>query len=164
MVIIVTRFVGAVLIFTACTSMGISASAMYKRRAAQLEAFVLLITHIGAQIDGFLLPLDRIYANFKNRTLEGCGFLDALQKNGGVAALSECRRRMNLGDDEIGELEKFFVGLGRHAADEEARHCAYFEKRIGELAASARGQLAQKTRLCRAFGMLVGVMLAVVLL
>ena len=159
-----SKLIGAVLIFAACTASGMSAAAVYRQRVIQLEAFTALIAHIGAQISVFLTPLDHIYAEFRNAALEKCGFIGALKAVGGVSALDECRRRIQLTDDEVYELERFFAGLGHSSAQEEARHCAYFEKRIGELAASARGTLASKMRICRVFGMLTGVMLAVMLL
>lgn len=152
------------MIFAACTAVGFFASAMYKRRVRQLEAFAALVAYIGAQIGGFLTPLDRIYASFENRTLDECAFLAALRQSGGVAAMEVCRRSLNLTQDERDELERFFEGLGRHSADEEARHCAYFERRIGELVAAARAEHASKGRVCRTLGMLFGLMLALLLL
>ncbi len=158
------RLWGALMIFAACTAAGFSASAMYARRARQLEAFTALISYVGAQINGFLAPLERIYATFENRTLEQCSFLAELRQSGGVTAMETCRRSLNLTQSERDELKAFFVGLGRHSADEESRHCAYFEKRIGELAATARAQHSSKGRVCRTLGMLFGLMLALVLL
>lgn len=152
------------MIFAACASVGISASAMYARRVRQLEALEALVAYVGAQINGFLTPLDRIYASFENRTLEECAFLEVLRQSGGITAMQTCRHSLNLTENECRELEGFFEGLGCHSVDEETRHCAYFEKRIGELAAAARTQYASKGKVCRTLGMLLGLMLALVLL
>ena len=158
------RFLGALMIFAACTAVGFSASAMYLKRVRQLEAFVQLVSYIGAQIDGFLTPLERIYASFENRTLEECSFLVALRGQGGVAAMQICRRSLNLTKNERGELLRFFEGLGQHSAYEEARYCAYYERRIEELAKAARAEYPSKSRVCRTLGVLLGLMLALVLL
>ncbi|MBQ8551555.1 MAG: stage III sporulation protein AB [Clostridia bacterium] len=158
------RLAGAALIFAASLAAGLCAAGMYRTRVIQLEAFHSLIVHIGRQIDSCLVPLDRIYAAYRDPVLERCGFLAELRRSGGEAALSACGYRLLLSDTEIHELTAFFMGLGRHSAEEEPRHCAYFSARIGELAEKARGELAAKTRLCRAFGMLLGIMLAVILL
>lgn len=157
------KLIGALLIFAASASVGFSAAAMYRVRAEQLEALGALITHIGAQIGGFLAPLDRIYSDFKDSRLEKCGFLPILRTSGAVAALRECRESLFLNDGEIGELEKFFGALGRGDANKEERHCAYFAKRFSELYESARGESASKGRLFRTFGFLSGLMLAVIL-
>ncbi len=158
------RLMGAVLIFAASAAGGLTAAGVYRVRVLQLEAFHALIVHIGRQIDGFLLPLNLIYAEYREPILEKCGFLTALCASGGEEAVDACRHRLFLTDSELGLLKAFFGGLGRHSAEEEARHCAYYLTSIGELAKNARGELAQKIRLCRAFGMLFGIMLAVILL
>ncbi len=158
------RLLGALMIFAACTAVGFFASAMYARRVKQLEAFAALISYVGAQINGFLTPLEQIYATFESRTLDECSFLTALRQSGGVAAMEICQRSINLTRRERDELECFFEGLGRHSANEEARHCAYFEKRVGELAIAARAEYSSKGRVCRTLGMLFGLMIALVLL
>ena len=157
------RLVGALLILSASVTLGSAAAHMYRRRVWQLDAFYALISHIGAQIDGFLLPLDRIYADFHSRELEDCGFLALLREYGGERALALCRSLVLTGD-ELEELTKFFSGLGHHAADEELRHCAYFEKRIGAMVSQAREQLAKKGKLCRALGALFGILCTVILI
>ncbi len=158
------RLFGALLIVCASLATGFSVSAMYKLQASQLEAFSMLISHISGQIDGFLSPLERIYAEFKNTTLERCGFLPELRRSGGMSALSKCRSRLCLTDDEVGELEKFFLGLGNHGINEEIRHCAYYEKKVSAFAANAKEHLPGKVKICRSFGLLVGIMVSVVLL
>lgn len=157
-----TRLFGAVIIFFVCSTVGFSASKMYSRRVKELEAFASLISYIGAQIDGFLTPLDRIYATAKSDTLEG--FLKILRQSGGTEAVRLCSKSLHLAHGEYAELEHFFEGLGHHSADEEAKHCAYFEKRIRGYAENARKELPAKGRVCRTVGMLLGVMLALVLL
>ena len=159
-----TRLFGAVIIFFACSAAGFSASKMYSRRVKQLEAFSSLISYIGQQIHGFLTPFDRIYATAKSSALEECSFLNVLRQNGGVEAMRICRKSLHLTDGECAELERFFEGLGHHGADEEAKHCAYFEKRIRNFAEAARSELPMRGRVCRTIGMLFGVMLALVLL
>ena len=158
------RLIGALFIVGASTSLGFCASAMYRERARQLEAFVLMIAHICAQIESFLLPLEEIFATFGNKTLEKCGFLAALRAEGGVEAMLVCRERLYLSDEERGEIEKFFLGLGHHSPDEEMRHCSYYEKKISALSARASERILEKTKICKSFGLLSGVMLAVMLL
>lgn len=158
------RLFGALLIVCASLATGFSASAMYKQQAAQLEAFLALISHICGQIDGFLSPLERIYAEFKNSTLEKCGFLPELRRCGGVGALSKCKKSLCLTHEEVEELEKFFLGLGNHGISEEIRHCKYYEGKISAFAADAKEHLGGKVKICRSFGLLVGLMISVVLL
>ncbi len=158
------RLMGAVLILTASSMGGIITAGMWKKRVLQLEAFHELIVHIARQIDGYLTPLEKIYAEYDSTVLSRCGFLEALREYGGVMALEECRRSLCVSDSDISELAEFFSGLGRHSAKEEARHCAYFERQIGDIARKAKDELAAKTRLCRGFGILLGIMLAVILI
>ncbi len=152
------------MIFAACTAAGFSASSLYSRRVRQLEAFAELISYVGSQIEGFLTPLDRIYASFQSRTLDECGFLATLRQGGGGEAMEACSRTLNLTANERNELVRFFDGLGAHGVHEASRHCAYFEKRIGELAVAAREEYRQRGRVCRTLGMLLGLMLAIILL
>ena len=158
------RLAGALLVVGASATLGFFASAMYREQARQLEGFVILISHISAQIDGFLSPLSEIFASFKNKSLEKCGFLTALSEMGGAEALSFCRSRLYLSDEELGELERFFSGLGHHSPEEEMRHCAYYEKKMTAFSARAADRLSGKVKICKSFGLLIGVMLAVMLL
>ena len=159
-----TRLFGAMIIFLVCSAVGFSASKMCSRRVKQLEAFASLISYISAQIEGFLTPLDRIYATAKSPVLDECSFLKVLRQNGGVEAMHMCRPSLSLTDSECAQLERFFEGLGHHSADEETRHCAYFEKLVRGFAETARTELPSKGRVCRTIGMLFGIMLALVLL
>lgn len=155
---------GALLVFCSCTAIGMYAAATYRKAADELEAFHGLIVHIGAQIDGFLMPLDEIFESYTDKVLEKNGFLPMLRREGIGAAMESVKDRLYMGEAGVAELENYFSGLGRHGAEEEARHSAYYEKRIAELAKTARDVLPAKSRLCRAFGVLSGIMLAVILL
>ena len=152
------------LILVSCTAAGFSAAAVYRLHEEQLDGFRAFAAYIGAQIGAFLVPLDSIYADFNNTPLEACGFLKLLRESDFETAFVVCRDRIFLTDTELYEVEQFFRGLGRHDAKEEERHCAYYEKRLGEMCTAAHGQAVAKTRLCRAFGFLGGLMLSVILL
>lgn len=158
------KITGFVMILASCTVTGMLTAVFFKTRAAALEAFCELIKHIGAEIDGFLTPLDSIYASFHNPLLENCGFLYNLKTFGGEKALSVCSRRLCLCTDEYEQLKRFFHELGRHEAGSEARHCAYYEAKLRELAKDARDELRAKTRISLSFGVLAGIMLSVILL
>ncbi len=158
------KIFGGLLIICACTAVGFFAAAMFRLRVEQLEGFRGLVSYIGAQIGVFLTPLERIYADFKDTRLEACGFLALLQKGDGETAVRECRSKLLLTDTEINEAIKFFRGLGRHDAREEERHCAYFEKRFGEMCTAASAEAQSKVRICRTLGFLCGIMLAVILI
>ena len=158
------KLFGVMLILFSCTVAGFSAAAVYRLREEQLDAFRSLVSYIGAQIGAFLIPLDSIYADFKNTRLESCGFLKLIRESDFETALNGCRGRIFLSNTELYEVEKFFQGLGRHDAKEEERHCAYYEKRLAQMYSAAHAEARAKIRLCRAFGFLGGLMLAVILL
>ncbi len=158
------RLIGAVLIVFASCTVGISASALYKIRLRQLEAFHELITHIESQISGFLAPLDMIFEGYENKVLEACGFLERLRAEGGEAALEGCRGRLYLAQGELSELKRYFAALGRGAASDEAKLCRYYESRILASVERVRSELSGKVRLCQALGLLFGIMLAVILM
>lgn len=159
-----TKIVGFAMIIISCAMWGMNTAAFFKTRAASLEAICELIKHIGAEIDGFLTPLDSIYATFRHPLLENCGFLDALKTQGGETALEICGRRLCLCTQEYEQLKRFFHELGRHEAGSEAKHCAYYEAKLRELAKSAHDELRAKTRMSLSFGVLAGIMLSVILL
>ena len=158
------QFLGALLVFGSCAVMGMYAAMSYGKAVRELEAFLRLISHIGSQIDGLLMPLHSILASYTDPLLENNGFLPEFRENGASCAVEKVRKKLYMDERCITELENFFRGLGCHNADEEARHCAYYEKRVAELAKNARDALPGKSRMCRAFGVLVGIMLAVILL
>ena len=112
------RLTGAACICIGAFAAGMSAAGMLRLRVEQLEALVRLIAHIGAQVESFRAPLDAIFAGYESAVLARCGFLDALRKQGGSAALRDCGGRLYLTDAEAAELAKFFDGLGRHGAGE----------------------------------------------
>ena len=158
------RLFGALMIFLSCSAVGLLSAEMHSRRVSELEAFAALIAYIGAQIEFFLTPLEKIYVTVKDDTLERTSFLKVLREVGGVRALAICRHSLHISQNEYAELERFFEGLGHHSAGEEAKHCTYYEKNIRALATAAREQLPSKKRVCRSVGMLFGVILALVLL
>ncbi len=158
------RLIGAALVFAACGMVGWQTAAMFRLRAEQLEAFARLISHIGAQVDIFRAPLDRIYAAWGDRVLEACGFLAALREKGGPHAMRICGARLYLSPTETAELTKFFSGLGQCGADEEMRHIAFYEKRIGEMSAATKNELVGRMKICRCLGVLAGLLLALLFL
>ncbi len=158
------RIIGFIMIVSSCSAVGMTTAAFFRIRTETLEAFCQLIKHIGDEIDGFLTPLDSIYASFRQPLLEGCGFLYNLKTFGAEKAFSVCGRRLCLCRDEYDQLERFFRELGRHEAGSEAKHCAYYEAKLREFASSAREELRAKTRMSLSFGVLAGIMLSVILL
>ena len=158
------RLAGALCISGAAMAAGMSAAGMLRARVIQLEAFAALISHIASQVESFRAPLDAIFAEYESAVLAKCGFLAALRAHGGSEALRISAARLYLTRAETAERARFFGGLGRHGAAEEARHIAYYEARIGAMAQTARSEFAARARLCRALGALAGVMLAVLLL
>lgn len=158
------KIIGALMIVAASSAVGFIKAERCRTRVRQLEAFSKLISHISSQIESFLTPLERIYADFQNDTLEKCGFLPLLRQYGGVRAVAECRARLCLDTPEAEELERFFSELGGHAIDIESRRLAYFEKRMSELSEAAAAELRGKQKLYRTLGFLVGTMLAVILI
>ena len=158
------QLIGSLLIFLACSAAGFSGAAMYKAQKDELVAFLRLISHIKARIEYCRAPLDSIFAEYTDRLLERCGFIEAALTMRPTDALAKCRSRLSLSDAQIDELMKFFSDLGCHTAAEESAHCAYWEKRVGELLDAARRELPRVTRLYRGIGILVGIMAAILLL
>lgn len=158
------RLTGALFIIASSSLIGASVSRFYIQRVVTLEAFLRLMTHIESEIGGFLSPLDSIYASFRCPALEESGFIGCLMKKGGTAAINEYSRRLSLFDDEKELLLSFFGELGRHGAEGEARHCAYYKSKLAGLCETAKGEAASKKRLCLSLGVLFGIMLSVILI
>lgn len=159
-----TSVFGAVLVFASCAAMGAYAASLYRRAVEELEAFYDLAVYIGAQIDSFLVPLDVIYGSYTDKRLERVGFLQALRENGGTEALMAVREKLYISNEAAGELERFFSGLGRHGPNDEVRYCTACTGRLAEILKAEKEALGGKVKLCRAFGALFGIMLAVILL
>lgn len=156
--------IGGLLVFVGCSVIGFSAARMYRLRVEQLEAFLMLISHIRAQIEYCRAPLDRILEVYESEILSGCGFLLAARQLGASAGFDSCRCRLLLTADETDELGRFFERLGRHSADEECSHCAYYEKTVGAALEHERAEFARRSKLCRTFGILSGFLLAILLI
>ena len=152
------------MIFVSCSFIGFSAARVYRLRVSQLEAFLKLIRHIKAQIRYFCSPISSIIDGYEDEILSGCGFLLAARELGAGAGFESCRARLFLSEAESDELGSFFSGLGSHSADEEKNGCEYYEKTLGAELEKERSELAKRTKLCRTFGMLAGVLLAVLLI
>lgn len=141
--------------------LGFSFSADYRKRTEQLEAFRDFIGFISSHIEGYLTPVHRIFSLYENKTLEKIGFLDEIRKSGWNGALERCRGRLLLNEKEISDLGAFFSSLGGFDSASAVKHCAYFEKILGERSRAAREELPSRTKLCRSLGFVIGVMLAV---
>ncbi len=152
------------MIFFASTAMGMTVAEMWRRGTVQLEAFHRLVAHTARQVEGFLYPLDKIFSEYEDRVLEQCGFLDTLRRHGPENSVEACKNKLYISEADISVIKSFFSEVGRHTAHEEARHLAYYEKKLGELASKSRSELPSKVRLSRGFGMLIGIMMAVILL
>lgn len=158
------KLIGCALILIGCSAVGFSAAKLYRLRVKQLEAFLRLIKHIRAQIEYYRAPLDRIFEGYEDDMLSDCGFLDGARASGAVGGFEACRGRLYLSGGEADELAGFFEGLGRHNADEESAHCAYYERWLDEVLSKAVAELPKRQKLCRAFGLLAGFLSAILLL
>ena len=156
--------IGAALVFFSAAYVGMAAASLHCLRVKQLEAFCSLIAHIGAQIDGFLTPLDEIFRTYNDPLLVKLGFLGSVGDAGYMEAFEKCGSRIYLKSSETAVLRSFFDGLGHTSAASEVKHCLLFEKKLSEIAGKARSELAQKMKICRVLGIIIGIMLVVILL
>lgn len=156
--------IGAALVLLSAVYTGFTAAVFYKRRLLRLEAFLALICHIEAQIEGYLTPLESIFSSYDDKRLTDIDFCGIAAEKGGAEAIRLCAGRLYLNPDEAAELCTFFDGLGKGTAAEEIRHCRYFEKRFSKLCAEASSELPGKIRICRGLGILIGIMVVIILL
>ncbi len=157
-------FIGGGLVMLATAYMGFSAASFYKRRLVSIEAFLSLIIHIEAQIDGYLTPVNEILAAYNDKRFSDTDFCGIASSEGGAVAVRRLAGRLCLYPSELSELCTFFEGLGKGTADEEIRHCGYFEKRFSKLSQDAASELRGKVKLFRGLGILGGIMTVIILL
>ena len=159
-----TKLIGAAFIILPSVLLGAYAWGFFTYRAQNLEALLDLVTHIETEINGYLSPLDTIYARFKCNLLERSGFTSCLAEKGGIAAIDEYAAKLCLTDEEKMLLLQFFESLGSHGAVAEAKHCAYYKTKLSELSSVAKSEARTKKRLCLSLFTLLGIMLSVILI
>jgi len=160
----VYKLIGGALIMISLTYVGFCAALFYKRRCERLKAFLALICHIEAQIDGYLTPVNSIFDSYRDKKLADTDFLKIAAEEGGSEAVRRLAHKLNLRKDELDELCAFFDGLGRGTAAEEIKHCRYFEKRFETLSWEASKELSGKMKIYKGLGILIGIMTVIILL
>ncbi len=159
-----SRLVGGLLLFLGCSLLGSAAARMYRMRVEQLDAFLRIVRHIRDRIELCLVPIDRILEDYECDTLAACGFLLAARELGASDGFASCRERLLLTDSQTEELASFFASLGRHAVSEESSRCTLCERSLSAQLELERAELAKRSKLCRTFGSLTGLLISILLL
>lgn len=159
---------GLLLVFISSTALGYVRAYLYKDKERELSAFLEFICFIRAEVSSYLTPQNKIYEKFNNATLEKNGFLSSLRhflEQGSPCALSDALKYSELKiDGETRELLLSFANdFGTRSSEEECQRCDRTIKLLEEKHTKIKEETAEKTRLYRSMGSMVGIGLVLLL-
>ena len=157
------RFLGLLLVAASTLGSGAVYAAALAAELRQWEGFLKLARHIRTRIEGFHQPLDGIYASFRDDTLEACGFLPLLRRQGLAEALTSCRSRLTLRPALIALLTDFSEPLGKSHTDDQLRHCDRCLVGMEEALQTLRREHPEKLRLARTLSLSLAAMVTLLL-
>ena len=160
----ILKTAGAVLLFAVTLYISLQYTVMERRRLLQAEGFLLLLRHIRTQIACFSDPLPEIYASFENRALSDAGFLTAVREEGMAAALSTCRDRLYLTEEETRSLSVFAEELGKSYRSEQISLCDSYIAEWERGYDDGKKEMPRRARLGRSLLLTGGLMAVIVLL
>lgn len=133
-----------------------------QRRLRQAESFLSLLRYIKAQVACYKTPVAEIYQSFHNRTLEECGFIEALRSSGLEGALCACEGDLYIDQAEMELLHAFGNELGRGFQEEQLNSCDYHIGALEELYAKQKDELPKKCKIYKALIFTVGIMIIII--
>lgn len=155
--------VGAVLVMLCCYLASFSISSRAKKEMAELEAFVLLISRVRAEITCFSRPLPEIYAGFESEIFERSGFLKVLKENGLSCALESAGHKLALREENFDIIKQFADVIGKSYRDEEIKTCDYYISQLSERHKAHSDALPKKNKLSRSLCFLFGISIIIIL-
>ena len=114
---------GASLVLGCSLGASLSLVSEKRKRIIHTEAILGLILHVRSNIDHFLTPIDGIFAEYRNETLESCGFSAVLRNSGIDGAVSS--HTASLSDETEAVLAYFSRNLGGGYKDDQLNLCDY---------------------------------------
>ena len=162
----------ALLLLASCIPvyLGFSLSKSESVSLYNLAAILELLRHVRRQISSFLTRRADLCMGFESEALEKCGFLPCLRfhreaghKNPLFAALDAEGERLALGSEDLRSLTEYARHLGECDAEEEVARLMRLEGYLEERYQKQREETGQKVRLYRAFGVVGGLTLLLIL-
>lgn len=157
------KCLGIMTLMTITIYLSFEMTLMEKRKLRQTEGFLLFLRHIRAQISCFCTPLSDIFSSFENDALSECGFLKEAQNGDFATAITRCRSKIYLEEEEINMLSSFASQLGTSYRSEQLEICDYYIGEFENLFTRKREDHPKKSKLCRGVILTGGLMLIVVL-
>ena len=119
---------GASLVIACSLGVSVSLLSEKRKRISHTEAILGLISHVRSNIDHFLTPVDGIFAEFRNETLESCGFSAVLRDSGINGAVGS--HTASVSDETEAILSYFSRSLGGGYKDDQLSLCDYCSEKI----------------------------------
>lgn len=158
------KHIGLLIIFFASTMWGYLSVKKEKDRIIRMEGLLLLIREIRRSIAFMQVPLNEIYNRFQCESLEKCGMLPCLRRNGIKAAYEATREAFSLDDFCENRILSFADRLGKHPTEEELRSCDDIEALLATVLEEAKKAYPMKRKLYSALGVSLGIGAVILLL
>lgn len=170
------KLMGAVLIFGACASLGLSARQGLRQRVSSADAMLLALALIEGEIASRRTPVPEIVGQLSEsdnaaiRTVFGALYRRLLMADGlslgyhWRAALRETRDEVGLDRDACDILCEAAAWLGRYDAGEQIAGLRQIARRLRAARDAAAGELQNKGNLYRTCGVALGLLVVLVLI
>ena len=136
------RMLGALLLLIAAALWGLARVLALRRARLLGEAYLLLLCHIRAQIEGYAMPVAAIFATADQKMLAACGAPQARDLGEMLAVSGE-----GLAPEVRALLCAFCDTLGTSLRAEQLRACDRTVARLEGLLPAARADAPRRTRL-----------------
>ena len=168
------KYAGMILIAVSCTAGGVLFSNRISMRLKQIESFIRFFDYIIKYIDIYKYPVERIFIDYSDDSLENCGFLSKLVKNGRVnglyanpweISLDECKNEglVFFKGEEYEIIKEFGSKLGNGRADDQICHMNLYREKLNKLYEDEYAKEMNQSKLYKISGWLLGIFLCVLM-
>lgn len=156
------KLIGIFGILVSCFIFGNSLVKKSETSLAVTESLADFISYIGTSINTLRLPLNEIYLNFKNQTLEDIGFLQELNSNGLSSATNILTTIIS--DEALNSLKYIEEHLGGIDIKCQYNLCETVEKKLRQELESIKLNYNNKKRMYQLLPLLCGLSLIILIL
>lgn len=170
------KLLGSVLIFGACTALGLSAREKLLHRLRALDAVLAALDYMANELECRLTPLpamiETLAASPNRLTAELFGALQQkMNEDNGQSlpfkwccALREGRDSLGLDEPELSILCDMAGFLGRYDATQQIKNIDYSRSRLADVRARVENETRVRGNLYRTCGVCIGVMAVLILI
>ena len=153
------KYIGLALIILASLALALGYGAYSRKRLAELDGIIRLITSIRDGIEVYLKPLYEIFSEFSDNALSAAGFV--MSGDDPEAEYARLSGRLSLGSEVKRRLSEFFSVLGTSGKERELSRIEELHASLLDIRERERGELARSRSVVGTVSCAIGLLLVI---